>query len=152
MDRRARAKYILFALYAAAMLALLFVRSPYDVNRPYWQLIAENHNFIPFYTIRNHVRYLLSSRSGLVWFAFKNLFGNVLLFAPLGFFLPWCFPRLRRYWKTALTVLCIMTVLELFQLFTLRGYADVDDLILNSIGAAIGYGLFRLLQKPLRLE
>ncbi len=152
MDRKRIFKYALFAAYAAVMLALLFVRDPYDVSRPYWQLIGENHNFIPFYTIKNHVRLLFSQNRRLVWFAFKNIFGNILLFVPLGFFLPWCFPRLRRLWKTALCVLIIMAAVELLQLFTLRGYADVDDLILNSVGAAVGYGLYRLFKNPLRLE
>jgi len=33
------------------------------------------------------------------------------------------------------------------QLFTLLGSADIDDLILNLVGTAIGFGIFRLLNK-----
>ena len=41
----------------------------------------------------------------------------------------------------------IITAVELTQLFTLLGSCDIDDLILNVVGAAVGYGLFKCLTK-----
>lgn len=138
-------KRILFALYCLGMLALLFVRDQYDVSRPYWQLIRENHNFMPFYTILGQLRCLFSGRGGLVRYAVVNLGGNTLLFVPLGFFLPWVFEKLRRFPKTLLAVAIVIALVELLQLFTLRGYADIDDFLLNTVSASVGYLLFRLL-------
>jgi glycopeptide antibiotics resistance protein len=43
----------------------------------------------------------------------------------------------------AITISCV----EILQLFTLLGYCDVDDLILNTLGAAIGYGIQALLDR-----
>ena len=77
--------------------------------------------------------------------AITNLPGNILVFLPFGALLPAAFPALAKFAKTMLwAALCILAV-ELTQLITLRGYCDIDDLILNLIGTAIGYGLFRLL-------
>ena len=150
MDRTMRrVAWIFFIIYIIVMLMLLFVlaRDQYDVSRPYSELIRENHNLIPFYTLRSQIRCLFSSRRSLVRYAIVNLGGNTLLFVPLGFFLPLCFRKLRGFFKTLFTAAAIMTVVELLQLFTLRGYADIDDLILNLLGTAVGYGLFRLMYK-----
>ncbi len=144
-----RIAILLFAVYGFVMLMLLFVlsRDQYDLTRPYWELIRENHNFVPFYTVRSQLRCLFSGRPSLVRYAIVNLGGNTLLFVPLGFFLPLCFKRLRRLYKTLLAAAAVMTAVELAQLFTLRGYADIDDLMLNLLGTAIGYALFRLFFK-----
>lgn len=45
----------------------------------------------------------------------------------------------------------IIVAVELLQLFTLLGSCDIDDLILNMIGAFLGYGLFRMVQKRIGL-
>ena len=37
--------------------------------------------------------------------------------------------------------------LEVFQLITKRGYFEIDDLIHNTLGVVIGYGLYRLAVK-----
>jgi len=79
--------------------------------------------------------------------AIVNLFGNIALFVPLGYFLPRLWEGLRKWWRTWLATLLVMTAVELTQLFTLRGTCDVDDLILNLLGAAIGYGIFCLFKK-----
>lgn len=75
---------------------------------------------------------------------FANLAGNVLMFLPLGFLLPLFW----RYFQTAKhTVLCGLTLsvsIELIQLIA-GGVTSVDDVLLNTLGAAIGFGLSRLL-------
>ena len=38
----------------------------------------------------------------------------------------------------------VITAVELAQLFTLLGSCDIDDLILNVLGAALGYGIHKL--------
>lgn len=145
--KRIRAKHIVFFIYCAIMLILLFFRDPYDPSVPYWEQIESNHNLIPFATIRVQLRCLSSQSKALRLYGYSNFFGNIILFIPLGFLLPWVFPGLRKAWKTLLTVAVAITLVEIIQLFTLRGYADIDDLILNLSGAAIGYALYRICQK-----
>ena len=145
--KRIHAIHIVFFIYCAIMLILLFFRDPYDPAVPYWEQIESNHNLIPFTTIRMQLKCLSSRSAALRWYGFSNFFGNIILFIPLGFLLPWVFPNLRRAWRTLLTVAAVIALVEILQLFTLRGYADIDDLILNLAGAGIGYAVFWMCMK-----
>jgi glycopeptide antibiotics resistance protein len=75
------------------------------------------------------------------------LIGNLVGFVPLGFFLPALFARQRRFPMFLCTVLPAVAVLELVQVLTMRGFCDVDDILLNTAGACIG---FRTLRAPVR--
>jgi len=73
----------------------------------------------------------------------KQIILNIALFIPFGYFLA-TLTRPRRALLIGLgTSLCI----ELIQFFTYRGMLDVDDLVSNVIGAAIGLLIYRLLGK-----
>lgn len=141
--------WALFALYGAAMLYLLFFqRAGRASGLPYLQLLHNNLNLVPLKTIRQ----LATVMSGgtqrysdyLVRFSVINLFGNVLVFIPLGLFLPCLRPGLRSFPRFLAGVAAVIVVIELIQLFTLLGSCDIDDLILNLPGAAVGYGIYRL--------
>ncbi|MBO4938179.1 MAG: VanZ family protein [Oscillospiraceae bacterium] len=136
---------LLFGVYCTMMLWLLFHRAGPADGLHYWEQIKMSINLIPLHTVMRYVRLLDSSRPVLVRLAVINLFGNVIMFIPLGFFLPLIFARLRRLWKTLITTLLSISIIEILQLFTLLGSCDIDDLILNLAGAAIGYGLYRMM-------
>ena len=77
------------------------------------------------------------------WSAFLFL-GNIGIFLPVGFFtaLLW---RRGGLWRSTLTGFLASLSIESIQLFIDRG-TDLDDLILNTVGAAVGYLLYRLLR------
>ena len=68
-----------------------------------------------------------------------NIGGNICMFVPLGFFLRALFPRYRSFLQCMAAVAVIMSIVELCQLFTLRGFCEVDDVMLNVLGAAVGW-------------
>lgn len=145
MDHKNRKLNItLFCIYCAMMLWLLFHRTGGIEGMPYWDQIHANLNLRPFHTIRLFLHVITRPDYGNS--ALVNLGGNVFLFIPLGFFLPRVFPALGKFWRTALATALIITAVELAQLFTLLGSCDIDDLILNLLGAAIGYGIHRLIK------
>ncbi|MEV7108183.1 VanZ family protein [Streptomyces atroolivaceus] len=74
--------------------------------------------------------------------ACKQAGGNLLLGAPFGVLLPILVPRrLRMIRMTVLTVL-VIAVVELAQGALVAGRAfDIDDVILNTAGALLGYAL-----------
>lgn len=76
---------------------------------------------------------------------------NVILFVPLGFFLPLLYRRYNRIGSVALTGFLFSLSIELVQMFG-RGATDINDLITNTAGACLGYVLYTLLSKPLRKE
>ncbi len=67
-----------------------------------------------------------------------NVVGNVLLFIPVGILFPMCFKKVDSFWKALLVGFASTFVIEFTQLFLRDRCSDVDDLILNTLGAAIG--------------
>lgn len=80
------------------------------------------------------------------WTSLEGIILNILLFIPFGYLLPSLFPKLR-WWQVILLGLAFSLTIELLQLITKLGYADVDDLINNTLGAAIGWLCYKLILK-----
>lgn len=138
----------LFMAYCALMLWLLFDRPGYVAGVPYWKQVSAQLNLVPFRTLRLFGSLLSSPRPDYVRAAIINLGGNVLMFIPLGFLLPGVFPKLYSLPRTVLATAGIITAVEIIQLLTLVGSCDIDDLILNVIGAALGFLLQKHIKKP----
>lgn len=138
------AAFLIFVFYAAYMLWLLFIRSRSTASGDYWEIIGQNLSLIPFRTLFQYVTVLLSGgEAAEVHHAFINIFGNILLFVPFGILLPFIFEKLRCAWRFMLCFAAAIVLIEIIQLFTLRGTCDIDDLILNTLGAFGGFLLFR---------
>lgn len=72
--------------------------------------------------------------------ACKQAGGNVLLGVPFGLLLPFFVPRRLRMIRTVLLAAVAMAVVELVQGALVQGRAfDIDDVILNTTGALLGY-------------
>jgi glycopeptide antibiotics resistance protein len=75
---------------------------------------------------------------------FVNVYGNILAFMPLGFFLP-ALCGMRK--KGMLVVMCCFLFslsVEVLQLVSRLGCFDVDDLFLNTCGGLLGYLVYRI--------
>lgn len=146
MNRNQHTKlYLFFFLYSALMLWLLFGRIPNGNGLPFEAYFGSHINLIPFRTIHRFSRLLVPPvRPAFLRMAINNLLGNVLLFIPLGYFLPRLFSGLRKFWRTLLSTCVIMSLVEILQLLLMVGTCDIDDLILNAFGSALGYGVYKL--------
>ena len=69
-----------------------------------------------------------------------NLLGNVIMFLPFGFF-PALLWRKYTWWRALLTGFAVTAFIECCQLCVGRAF-DVDDLLLNTVGAMLGYWLW----------
>lgn len=81
----------------------------------------------------------------LKWIGYKSwesIILNLLMLVPLGYLLPLYFGWMKKWWKTLLVGLLISLLIECSQLIFHRGWFDVDDIFLNSLGAWIGYGMY----------
>lgn len=136
---------ILAAVYAAGMLLLLFGRTPALRMGSYWQRVRMACNLRPLRTIAMFSRHLRRGDPIFHWAA-MNIFGNILLFLPLGMFPPLLWKKFRSLPGTMVLALAVMTGVEVAQALLQVGTCDVDDLILNLIGAAIGYFLLKILK------
>ncbi len=80
---------------------------------------------------------------------FSNIFGNILLFFPLPIILKWFFKAYKLSSVLLISMLLSITIESLQYIFRV-GVADVDDVILNSTGACIGYFFITHSKKTLR--
>ena len=75
-----------------------------------------------------------------------NVIGNSTMFIPTGIMTPLIYKNLRTFPKTLLTGFLLSFVIEIIQLpFAVR-CSDVDDLILNTFGCLVGYGIYALVK------
>lgn len=101
----------------------------------FWQGLG-NSNFTLFKTIRMYIKYWGRINS------FENLVGNIVLFVPYGILLPCIWEKAKHFFSLALSALVFIFGLELVQMWTNFGSFDVDDILLNFLGAVLGYFVY----------
>ena len=118
---------------------LLFFGGLFHLDRGYGGAV----NLEPFHTIRNYIIYYRRTGS---FVSVTNLLGNVVILVPLGVLMPVMFRPMRHFWTFLPLAALVSCGVEYIQWVTATGAADVDDSILNFIGAALGYLFTRLCQ------
>ncbi|MCI5674445.1 MAG: VanZ family protein [[Clostridium] symbiosum] len=119
------AAYIIFILYLTAMCLLVGFPCATGIK------IGWSYNFIPLYGMLNDI---------------TNSYLNVLLFIPLGIFVPCLWPEYRSMMKTVGLGLMTSLGIEILQIFTFRA-TDINDLITNAAGTLAGYLIGRVMIK-----
>ena len=76
-----------------------------------------------------------------------NLIGNTTMFIPLGVVWPSVFKDLNTHKKVILAGVGVSLCIEILQLPFYDRVTDIDDLILNTLGYLIGYGILLLVRK-----
>ena len=67
---------------------------------------------------------------------------NVLFFIPFGFLFPW------KKWKSVfITAFMTSAVIEITQYIFNLGWCELDDVISNTAGALIGFGIYVIVHK-----
>ena len=95
----------------------------------------------PFFELRNMIR----SKRYVYWG--KQILGNIVLLLPLGVMLPAMFEKLRSPKRIAAVGFCTSLGIEVLQCLSRRGVFEFDDLMHNTAGALIGYGLYYLIDQ-----
>lgn len=124
--------YGVMFLYALILFFLLFKKKSVGS----FQTI----NLIPFRTI---IDYLFNEDVIVRSFAFSNIMGNIAIFIPLGIYIPLLINKKRIFTNSAIVALISLCV-EIVQYILAIGTADVDDIILNTIGGLLGILIFKL--------
>lgn len=115
---------LLFIIY---ILCLFHVVTYQDVN-------YGTNNFIPF---KEMFRYDLGSYK-----FYKNIIGNIILFLPYGFFVS-NYLDSKKIFRPIILSLILSFTIETVQYYIGRVF-DIDDIILNVIGAMLGYLIYKL--------
>ena len=141
---------MLFAIYCLLLITILFLNNEYRMTG--FQAINSNTfsaehlktiNIIPFASIIKYISGWISHsvRTNIV---FINLCGNLILFAPLGFFVPILFEDKIKNTKQFILMIIVVTIsVEALQFISYTGSTDIDDIILNTIGAVIMFNIMK---------
>ena len=79
-----------------------------------------------------------------------NFIGNVAMFIPIGIVWPAVFRGLDHPWKVISAGVGFSLCIEMLQLPFFDRVTDIDDLILNTLGFLLGYGIYLLVRKGKR--
>lgn len=93
--------------------------------------------WIPFWS---YYQIFTVKDSPLAW----QMIYNVLVFIPYGVLLPECFISMRKLRHVVASAVGLSLLIEVIQLVTKLGLFEFDDLFHNTLGAVIGYGIWRV--------
>ena len=82
--------------------------------------------------------------------AVLNTVGNIAMFVPIGIIWPLVFRKLDSHKKVIASGIGLSLCIEILQLPFFDRVTDIDDLILNSLGFAMGYGIYLLVKKCIK--
>lgn len=134
----------LFVSYLLLLLYFLFFSEGFgrtQQNRDY------QYNLRLFHEIRRFIQYrhILGFRA-----VFINVFGNVIAFMPLGFFIPAVCKSMKNGFLAVLCCFSVSLLVETLQLVFKLGSFDVDDLFLNTLGGLLGYIVYLIFRGLLK--
>nr|WP_238458100.1 VanZ family protein [Alkalihalobacterium alkalinitrilicum] len=133
--------FVLFVIYLGLLFYVTLFAWNYGASLGPAGPGGRNYNIIPFRSI-----YRIAVFSKDIMDPIVILLGNVVLFMPFGFLLPFVFKYFKNVILKVTFISCLISIfIEVSQfLFTLR-VANVDDVILNTFGAFLGVIIFVVL-------
>lgn len=139
----------LFAVYIVVVIKVIIFKYPFAQLRAIadtWQkgVILEGlgtANFVPFHTIKMYIDYAYKLNS------VENLAGNIFVFVPFGFLFPMVSRDGEKFSVMFANAFTFVLGIETFQLFSAFGAFDVDDILLNCLGAALGFGIYKIMDR-----
>ncbi len=137
-----------FAVYLVVVAAVTIL--PTHISRlggPH----SDHVNLIPLGYSFNCFQLVYRPHTNLRAFCLLNTLGNLALFLPLGILLPLTFDRFRSLKRVMAIAFCLSLSIETIQFFSrfigsLRA-VDIDDVLLNTLGAFLGFVLYKLVNQ-----
>ena len=98
---------------------------------------VRKYDFMPFWSYKEII-------DGKELLLVENIM-NILIFVPIGILLGCSFRTMS--WKLCLLTGCLLSVcIEIFQFMLKRGFTEFDDVMHNTLGCMMGYGLYSLIR------
>ena len=149
--------FIFFVYFLFLLLLTIFKGGRIEFSNQFNSFMYREHgllgiiNVVP---IKETINTFMQSETGMRN-SLRNLIGNILVFMPLGFFIPLLFDKFNNL-KKVLKVGCLSSLaIELSQLFVGSNVCDIDDVIYNTLGALAGficYKTFETIIKKVNLK
>ena len=142
------ARFAMAVMFAVYLLVLLWLLFGGERNYYHWWSSENRYSLKPFQTIRLYID-AYHNRTLRIRQVASNLIGNVILFMPMAWFVPFLFKGMRKWYIFLPCMLVLICLVELVQFGTGRGSMDIDDVILNFSGVILG---FIILWNPLTVK
>ncbi len=137
----------IFILYLFVLIFVLIFKFPSPIFGKlieHWknggEIYLEPPHLVPFEIITYYVKSVHSIDD---WF-FKNLACNIIMFMPYGFLVP-LFSKKNKWWQILIFGILLSILIEVIQGLLGIGIFDIDDVILNSFGLLLGFGVYKLI-------
>lgn len=118
-------------LYCMILGFTLFVGGRQDYDYSYLR-----PNLVPFVSTIREIKNAFIGRFTIR--PFISLIGNLAMFTPLGFLLPWRMKGKHPKFKAAFVLFLVILTVEVLQQLFVVGVFDIDDILLNFAGALFG--------------
>ncbi|NLB79191.1 MAG: VanZ family protein [Clostridiaceae bacterium] len=136
---------ISFIVYLLVLTSYIFLKSggPWPCSSIF-EYIKSSSNLIPLKTIGFYIREIIEGNKRTnPDIPIKNLLGNLILFMPMGIYLPFFIKKTNKTRTFLVFMMVLLFSIEILQLLTRRGIFDIDDIILNMLGALIGFAVWQ---------
>lgn len=130
--------YSSLCIFYMACLVYIF----FFARRRWVPLPIREINIVPF---RDKIGYLHDHNGNADLEFYKDLVGNILLFIPFPFLIYYV-SGTRSFKKVLLLSASVSVIVEAIQYIFRIGVADIDDLVLNVMGAFLGLSIMYWLQ------
>lgn len=97
---------------------------------------AVGYNLLPFWS---YFEVCKDAKNDLL----AQIIMNVLVYLPVGLLLGMTFGCIK-YWQVLLVGVCLSLLVEISQMLFNKGFTEIDDVLNNTLGCLIGYGLYYL--------
>jgi len=138
---------VIFALYLALLINFTFFDGSFGrtagehfSSMSLSEYFEQRGNLVPFRTVSRMTRALFAGNYRTSHYA-VNIAGNLAAFAPFALFLPLLFKKCGKPGAFFAATSAAILAVEICQLLLRVGSFDVDDYILNMLGALILFGL-----------
>ena len=133
--------FIFFVYFLFLLLLTIFKGGRIEFRNQFNSYMYREHgllgiiNIVP---IKETINTFMHSETGMRN-SLRNLIGNILVFMPLGFFIPLLFDKFNNLKKVLKVGFLSSLAIELSQLFVGGNVCDIDDVIYNTLGALAGF-------------
>ena len=147
---RIRTEFILTTFFVYLIFVAAITVIPTQISR----FIKPDFNDLNFIPILNSIKCFLPAETGepkMSVLCHQNIIGNIVLFIPLGILLPFALKMFHSFKRVFVFAFFLSLNIESIQFLSrfLGNFrvVDIDDILLNTLGACIGFGVLYLCQK-----
>ena len=140
---------LLLLMYINLAVIVRMVFYPYEkLNGHIQPLLFDPENVFPFRV--NFIPFIHILEYDSMHDTLLNIIGNVGMFVPSGIVLPVIYKKLNSFAKVVTVGAIISLTVEILQLPFSERASDVDDIILNTLGCAVGYIIYAAVKLLIR--